>query len=71
MPNPADFCTVAWAAEQLDLSQRHVRRLAKEGKLQLLKPLTGSREEGRRHNVLLTAQVREFARARKVISGDS
>lgn len=73
-PDGGDFCTVAWAAEHTGLSQRHIRRLLnpREGKppvLRRVKPLTGSRENGRSHTMLITSEVREYKRARQVVTG--
>lgn len=69
IPVPADFCTLAWAAEHLDLSLRSVQRLVKAGKLHGFRPLVGSRESGRRHNMLMTEQVRSYRAARDLLAG--
>lgn len=67
LPNAADFCTVAWAAERTKLSQRHVRLLVQRGKLTRVQPRTGSRETGRRHTLLMVCEVEHYAEAREVV----
>ena len=67
LPSAADFCTVAWAAERTGLSLRHVRTLMKAGKLTRLQPRHGSRETGRRHTLLMVAEVERYAEAREIV----
>jgi hypothetical protein len=66
IPSGTDYCTFAWAAELLGVSQRQVYRIALAGKLDLFRPLVGSRESSRAHRMLSTEQVRDFARARSL-----
>lgn len=67
IPVPADFCTLTWAAEHLELSLRSVQRLVRDGKLSVFRPLVGSQESGRRHNMLMTEQVRNYRAARDLL----
>ena len=60
-----DLCTQSWAAEHIGVSLRTVQRLVAENVLQGVRPRIGSRETGRRHNLLWTDEVREYARDRK------
>lgn len=74
LPDGGDFCTVAWAAEHTGLSQRSIRRLLnpREGRppvLTRVKPLVGSRENGRSHTMLFTSEVRAYKQARQVVNG--
>lgn len=64
----ADLCTVPWAAEELGLSERHVRRLLTDGKLRAVQPRRGS-AEGKGATLLYAEQVREYKRARQVVTG--
>lgn len=67
LPNPRDFCTAAYAAEKIGVSIRQVYRWCKPGgPLISAQPRVGSRETGRRHSLLLVAQVEEFALAYKL-----
>lgn len=65
--DPGDWCTVAYAAERIDVSQRTVRRLIITGTLRGYQVRHGSRETGRRHLILSVAEVLEFERARKLV----
>jgi hypothetical protein len=67
MPDPADFCTVAYAAETIGCSQRYVRELIKPGgPLNFVSPRKGSRETGRWLKMLFVTEVQEYARAYKL-----
>lgn len=65
-PDPTDFCTVAYAAEKIGISQRHVRRLCTADVLPSAKPRCGAQESGRRHLLLYVSAVDEFALAYKL-----
>lgn len=67
IPLVADFCTVAYAAERIGVSQRQVRRWVAAGVLHGQHAKHGSRETGRRHVILADAEVTQFARAYKMI----
>jgi DNA-binding transcriptional MerR regulator len=67
IPVADDWCTVAYAAEQLDVSQRQIMRYVSEGVLTAHQPRVGSRESARHKRVLSTAQVRELRNARVVM----
>lgn len=62
-----DWCTVAYAAEKIDVSQRSVRRWIIEGTLKGYRVRHGSRETGRRHVILAVTEVEAYARARKLV----
>lgn len=64
---PSDFCTVAWAAEKIGVSQRQVRYLIRDGKLFGAGPRTGKTETGRRHTMLYVDQVTEYAAAYRLV----
>jgi excisionase family DNA binding protein len=70
-PSATDYCTQAYAAEQIGVSLRTVARLIKDGDLKAFRPLKGSKESGRRHTLLDTAAVREYARAYKLVKADA
>jgi hypothetical protein len=63
----SDFCSIAYAAEKCRASERTIRRLIRDGKLRKLEPLIGSRETGRRHTLLFTAEVKAYADARALV----
>lgn len=67
--SPADFCTVAWAAEKIGISMRGVTRLfaSAGGPLAVVRPRVGSRESGRAHQMLYVAQVEEYATAYRLV----
>lgn len=70
--HPADFCTVAWAAELCGVSQRTIRRATypagdKPPALTRVQPLTGTTESGRRHTLLYADEVRRYADARRLV----
>jgi excisionase family DNA binding protein len=69
-PSAGDYCTQAWAAEQIGVSLRTVARLIKDGKLKAFRPLKGSKESGRRHTLMDTEQVRAYAVAHKMVKTD-
>lgn len=73
LSSPDDFCTVAWAAEKIGISQRGVYRLFSEagGPLSVVRPRVGSRETGRRHTMLYVAQVQEYAIAHRLVKRTS
>lgn len=64
-----DFCTVAWAAEFLQVSIRTVGRLIRDGKLDTVTPLSGSRESKRHKSMLYATQVRAYREALEVVRG--
>lgn len=67
LADPGDWCTVAYAAERIDVSQRTIRRMIITGALRGYQVRHGSRETGRRHVILAVAEVLEFERARKLV----
>jgi hypothetical protein len=64
IPNPKDWCTVAYAAVLLGLSARQVRRYVGAGTLLAYVPRVGPHEERRKHLLLAVAQVEELRAAR-------
>lgn len=60
-----DWCTVAWAAEQIGVSGRQVYRWVQDGTLVGQTARHGTRESGRRHLILDVDDVLGFARAYK------
>lgn len=66
-PSATDYCTQAYAAETIGVSLRTVSRLIQDGTLQAFRPLKGARESGRRHTLLATQAVRDYAHAYKLI----
>lgn len=69
-PASGDFCTVAWAAELLGMSQRGVAKLVQDGRLREHMPLVGSRESKRHKRLLSADEVREYKRALLVVRGE-
>lgn len=67
MANPADWCTLSWAAERCGLHERQVRRLIEEGVLHKFYPRKGRKETARWGAMLHVAQVERYAEARKTI----
>jgi excisionase family DNA binding protein len=65
-----DLGTVPWAAETLNLSQRHVRRLLRDGKLKTVRPRRGSTESQNRCTLVFVDEVLEYKRARQVVAGE-
>lgn len=63
-----DWCTVAYAAELLAVSQRQVMRYVRDKVLTAYMPRVGSRESARHKRVLSTSQVRDL-RAARVVTG--
>lgn len=68
-PMSNDWCTVAWAAEHLDVSPRTVARLVALGTLESVTPLVGQHESRRHKRMLKADQVREYRRALSVVRG--
>ncbi len=69
-PLSNDWCTVAWAAEHLDVSQRTIGRLVQSGALDSVTPLVGSQESRRHKRMLKADQVRAYKRALSVVRGE-
>lgn len=69
--NPADWCTVAYAAELLNVSQRTIGRMIRDGRLQACRPLVGSRESARHKVMIYVPTVREYARALTTVRGEA
>lgn len=67
----SDFATVPWAAEQIGISDRQVRRLIGAGTLSGQRARIGSKETGRRHVMLRVEEVLEYARARRIVEGSA
>lgn len=65
VPDAHDWCTVAYAAERLDVSMRTVIRMVGAGQLTACHPRVGSRESHRHKMMLYTPEVFEVMEARK------
>lgn len=63
--SPHEFCTVAYAAERLEVSLRTVVRMVGNKQLTACNPRVGSRESKRHKMMLYTAEVFEVMEARK------
>jgi len=70
MADPRDWCTYAFAAEQLNVSMRTVARMIAEGKLTAYRPLTGSRESPRHKTLIYVPQLMEYKQALQRVRGD-
>lgn len=66
LADPTDWCTIAYAAERIGVSQRQVRRFIAAGSLTGYRPRVGKAESGRRHILLGAAAVDVFATAHKL-----
>ncbi len=69
-PLSNDWCTVAWAAEYLDVSLRTVGRLVASGTLDSVTPLVAAGESRRHKRMLKADQVRAYKRALSVVRGE-
>jgi excisionase family DNA binding protein len=65
--DPADWCTIAYAADRIGVSERTVRRMIAERKLNGRRPRVGPRESGARHMLLYVSEVAEVAEAYKLL----
>lgn len=69
--NPRDWCTIAAAAERLDVSQRTIARMIGDGVLQAFMPIVGSRESSRHKTLLYMPEVLELRAARDRVKGNA
>lgn len=65
--DPGDWCTYAYAAEQLHVSMRTIGRMVADGRLSGFRPLIGSHESPRHKTILYVPQLREYQRALEVV----
>lgn len=65
--DPGDWCTYAYAAEQLGVSLRTIARMVSDGRLAGFRPLLGKHESPRHKTILYVPQLREYQRALQVV----